>query len=194
MQLCPESVLRETKFCYRNRHSTFISRRQYSAVGLFRDAANSRPQSSDRMIYRIFPARKALPKTNIIFICCLLSLDISLLWLDFLHIECIYVHTQKYVHIFLQIGIHTYYIYMCMHTHRHMYIYIYICIYMTDFRNYLGLPGLAQVREWTRLCNPQHKEMTKLKFIFLLGNPPVASLSLPQVSRVSVVTQLCWDT
>jgi len=78
MQLCPESVLRETKFLYRNRHSTFISGRQYSAVDLFRDAANFRTQASGRMIYRTFSARKALSKTNIIFIYYLLGLDITL--------------------------------------------------------------------------------------------------------------------
>jgi len=81
MQLCSESVLRKAKFLHRNSDLTFICRRQYSAADLFRDDANSRPQSSDRMIYKIFSTRKALSKTNIILSYCLLGLDISLLWL-----------------------------------------------------------------------------------------------------------------
>lgn len=100
MQLCPETVLRETKFLYRNSHSTFICRRQYSAEDFFRDAANSQPQSSDRMIYRNFPARKALSKTNINLICYLLGLYISLLCLQQVYMD---THTIIFCILYVEI-------------------------------------------------------------------------------------------
>lgn len=118
MQLCPESVLRETKFLYRNRHSTFISGRQYSTVDLFRDAANLRPQASGRMIYRTFPARKALSKTNIIFIYYLLGLEISLLWLHVLYSVNTNTHTNKQMHIFIDRYI--YRLYVCRHIYTRL--------------------------------------------------------------------------
>lgn len=115
MQLCPETVLRETKFLYRNSHSTFICRRQYSAEDFFRDAANSQPQFSDRMIYGNFPARKALSKTNTNLIYYLLGLYISSLCPHWVYTD---IHTNIFWYFKCR---HMYIIYIhictCIHTH-----------------------------------------------------------------------------